>query len=200
MNRRIMTRVIVATIIAVIALGAVVALAQDKTAAPAEVKEPTYVGSKTCKMCHTGEAKGRMWEIWSDSKHSKSFAALDSAKGDTKNPKCLKCHTTGYEAGGYGAAGMETKDLGSVGCEVCHGPGSDYKAISVMKDKKAAIAAGLIIPDETLCVKCHNADSPNFDKTKPFNFDDMKAKIAHKRPVPKADSSATAPIPPPAGK
>jgi len=71
------------------------------------------------------------------------------------------------------------KELG-VQCEACHGPGSDYKAISVMKDKAAAVAAGLIIPDEAMCKKCHNAESPTFTA---FDYKTMYAKIAHPRPA-----------------
>jgi hypothetical protein len=49
-----------------------------------------------------------------------------------------------------------------------------------MKDKKQAAAAGLVMPDEKTCAKCHNAESPNY---KPFDFKVMAAKIAH--PIPK---------------
>ena len=147
---------------------------------PAEAKKPTYVGSKACKVCHMGEKKGRMWEIWQESKHAKSLAALDSAKGENKDPKCLKCHTTGN-----GAAGMEAlasaEGLGAVGCEACHGPGSAYKSLAVMKDRPAAVAAGLVIPKEVTCTGCHNAESPTF---KGFKFDEYCARIAHH--IPKA--------------
>jgi hypothetical protein len=43
-----------------------------------------------------------------------------------------------------------------VQCEVCHGPGSDYKALSVMKDVEKAKAAGLIIPTQDACNTCHD--------------------------------------------
>ncbi len=50
-----------------------------------------------------------------------------------------------------------------------------------MKNKEKAIAKGLIIPDEKVCRKCHNKESPNF---KGFDFKTYAAKIAH--PIPKA--------------
>jgi hypothetical protein len=50
--------------------------------------------------------------------------------------------------------------------------------LSVMKDKAKAIAAGLVIPTKELCVKCHNAESPNF---KGFDFEEYYAKITHPR-------------------
>jgi len=166
-------------------IGAALAMAADQAADTAKKATPTYVGSKACKVCHMGEKKGKMWEIWSASKHASSLAALDSAKGERSDPKCLKCHTTGYGVGGYGAEGkaeMTAPDvLGSVGCEDCHGPGSEYKNMKVMKDRQASIEAGLIIPDENTCKKCHNEESPTF---KGFKFDEYWAKIAHKLPPP----------------
>lgn len=175
----------IAAIAAAFILLTALAFAEDQPAKPAEAKKPAYVGSKACKACHMGEKKGKMWEIWMESKHAHSMASLDSTKGETTNPKCLKCHTTGYEEGGYGAAGMEAfaiaEGLGSVGCESCHGPGSEYKPNAIMKDRAASIAAGLWIPDEKTCTKCHNAESPTF---KGFNYAEYVAKIAH--PLPKA--------------
>jgi hypothetical protein len=184
-----LTLVIVAL---VLVLGATMAFAQEKPAAAAEAKKPAYVGSKACKMCHMGEKKGKMWEIWSDSKHSKALSVLDSTQ--VKDPKCLKCHTTGYGMGGYDAmTAMTAPDaLGAVGCEACHGPGSEYKSMSIMKDKTKAIAAGLVVPDEKVCVKCHNEESPTFKKDKPFKFDEMWKLIAHKVPV-VADTTKPAP-------
>ena len=67
-------------------------------------------------------------------------------------------------------------------CEACHGPGGDYKAMNVMKDKALAVAAGMIVPDEKTCLKCHNAESPTF---KSFDFKTAYAKIAHPRPAAK---------------
>jgi hypothetical protein len=192
MNSKFLRLLLTVMVAMVLILGASLAMAQDKAAAPAEAKKASYVGSKACKMCHQGEKKGKQWEIWMESKHSKSMAALDSSKGETTNAKCLKCHTTGYTAGGYGEKGMEammgTDGLGAVGCEACHGPGSAYKSMTVMKDKAAAVAAGLVIPDEKVCVKCHNEESPTFKKDHPFVFADMVKLISHK--IPPAEAPA----------
>ena len=180
MNNKAMRILLTVVLAGVVVLATALALAQDQVVKPAEAKKPTYVGSKACKVCHMGEKKGRMWEIWQESKHAKSLAALDSAKGENKDPKCLKCHTTGN-----GAAGMEAlasaEGLGAVGCEACHGPGSAYKSLAVMKDRPAAVAAGLVIPKEATCTGCHNAESPTF---KGFKFDEYCARIAHH--IPKA--------------
>ena len=175
------------TVMALAILGffAALAFAEEPAAAEPAAKAPTYVGSKACKTCHMGDKKGRMWEIWLESAHSKSMAVLNAEKGEDKDPKCLKCHTTGYAAGGYGTEGLDAtlatpEGLGAVGCESCHGPGSEYKAMKVMKDRTAAVAAGMLIPNEATCTKCHNEESPTF---KGFNFEEMVAKIAHKIPA-----------------
>ncbi len=165
-----------------------VAAAEDAAPATGEAKTPAYVGSKACKTCHQGEKNGKVFETWMNSKHASALARLDSAKGETKDPKCLKCHTTGYGVGGFGAEGMEALDLAGVGCESCHGPGSEYKSMKVMKDHDASVKAGLWTPDEKTCVTCHNAESPTF---KGFDFKEAYAKIAHKIP-PKGEEAAPA--------
>ena len=126
-----------------------------------------FVGTSKCKMCHKGEKKGEVFEKWEKGPHAKAFESL-KAKGEEKNPKCLECHTTGFDGSAYKEE--------AVGCEACHGAGSDYKSMSVMKDKAAAMAKGLIEPDEALCKKCHNEKSPTF---KGFNFAEYSKKIDH---------------------
>jgi mono/diheme cytochrome c family protein len=171
-----------AVVAAVLVLGAALAMAEDQPAKPAEKKEYAYVGTKTCKMCHNTESQGKIYDKWMSTAHAKSMSVLDSAKGETKDPKCLKCHTTGYgTATGYDkVANKQTPDeLGAVGCEACHGPGADYKAMSVMKDKAAAIAAGLVMPTEETCKTCHNPESPTF---KSFDFAKMLPMIEHHIP------------------
>lgn len=155
------------------------ALAQD---AP---KTPTYIGASKCKMCHKGEKNGAIYEKWEGSKHAKSLQTLID-KGEQNNAECLACHTTGHGvAGGYGTAGMEAPDaLGAVSCEACHGAGSEYKSKKVMEDHAASVAAGLLIPDENTCKKCHNEKSPTF---KGFNFKEAWEMIKHEVP---ADSAA----------
>ncbi|MEJ2104608.1 MAG: cytochrome C554, partial [Ignavibacteriaceae bacterium] len=68
-----------------------------------------------------------------------------------------------------------------VQCETCHGPGSDYKSMKVMKDKQEAIKNGLKIYDniEEFCITCHNAESPTYVE---FNFEESWAKIKHNVP------------------
>ncbi|MDZ7264716.1 MAG: cytochrome c family protein [candidate division KSB1 bacterium] len=154
-----------------------------------------YVGAAKCKMCHKGEKNGNIFEIWEKSTHAKAFETLasDHAKevakkagvtGDPQQAKeCLSCHVTGYNA----AAALKEASLTNaegVSCEACHGPGSEYKSMKVMKDLTAGTVkpadVGLIKPNAALCVKCHNTKSPTY---KEFKFEEAVKAIAH--PLPK---------------
>ncbi len=145
-----------------------------------------YVGASKCKMCHM--AKGKQYPNWSESKHAKAFETLKSEaaikigkeKGiadPSSDAKCLKCHSTAATIDASLNGGI-TKEEG-VSCETCHGPGSNYKAPAVMRSRDESMKNGLIIPDEKLCVKCHNSESPTF---KSFDYTTYHAKISHKNP------------------
>jgi len=56
-----------------------------------------------------------------------------------------------------------------VQCEACHGAGSDYKKMSIMKDREKAVANGLEIPSQATCNGCHTGD----DHSKSVNYDEM---------------------------
>lgn len=116
----------------------------------------TFIGADKCKLCHKIQ-----YASWLKTKHATALASLTPA--DQAKPECVQCHITGA-----------SKDLPGVQCEGCHGPGSDYKTLSIMKNKPKAIAAGLIMPDEALCKKCHNSKSPHF---KGFNFAESSKKV-----------------------
>ena len=66
----------------------------------------------------------------------------DGVGGDPQqSPACLRCHTTGH---GAGRAFRDTFAVDEgVGCEACHGAGSEYLAEAIMRDGRAALAAGL---------------------------------------------------------
>ena len=163
---------------------ATLALAEDAPAAAAPAGH-AYVGAKACKTCHMGEKNGKIWETWLASKHANAIMSLDSAKGERANFKCLKCHTTGFGAEtGYKVGDMVAEGVASVGCEACHGAGADYKSMKVMKDKAAAMAAGLVMPNEQTCRTCHNPESPTF---KEFDYKAAYAKIEHH--IPKATTA-----------
>src|SRR4030095_1090770 len=152
-----------------------------------------YVGIKTCAAtCHKDDTKGSQLEIWQDSKHSKAFLTLQTPEADkiakdkgfttpaAETPLCIKCHVLGKDIDPEELDETFDKTQG-VQCETCHGPGSEYKKLTIMKDKQQAIANGLVIHDNgaEFCKTCHNSDSPSF---KTFNYDEYWAKIKHTNP------------------
>lgn len=148
-----------------------------------------YIGSAKCKTCHMTPKSGEAYPIWQKSKHAKAYETLATEQAKKiasgmgindpqKSDKCLSCHVTGFGVPDSLKEATLTLAEG-VGCEACHGPGSEYKAMAIMKDRKKAIASGLLIPDEKTCLACHNEKSPTY---KPFKFQEMLQKIAHPTP------------------
>ena len=135
----------------------------------------SFVGVKDCGMCHKTEKQGQQLSIWESSKHAKAYETLKCEKSDqiakekgfstpaVETPECLKCHASGYDVD-KSLLGAKFKVDDGVQCETCHGPGADYKAMSVMKDQKKSIENGLIVHEnlDDFCVGCHNEESPTF--------------------------------------
>jgi nitrate/TMAO reductase-like tetraheme cytochrome c subunit len=116
------------------------------------------ISAAKCKMCHKVE-----YTSWEASAHAKAFELLPAE--EQGNAECLGCHALAGDA-----------SMPGVQCEACHGPGSEYKSMKVMKDHEASLAAGLIVPDEATCKSCHEG-APHDQK--PFDFTSMKEKGAH---------------------
>lgn len=162
----------------------------------AQAEKAQYIGSKKCKMCHMSKKKGEIFGIWQSSPHAKAYATLATAeskevtkkagiKGDPQQAaECLKCHITGYGASAEAKAASFKINEG-VGCEACHGPGSLYKSIKVMRalraDTQDAQAVAFVKGDKETCLTCHNEESPTY---RLFKFEEKWPEIAH--PVPKA--------------
>lgn len=179
-------------------------LAQEAAKAPAAKDAAasfTYIGSAKCKMCHMTAKSGAQFKIWQESAHSKAFETLKTPKADeiakakgltvpaAQAPECVACHVTAH--GKAAAVRGGVTDAEGVGCEACHGPGSEYQKMTVMKQLAAgeveAAKVGLVVPTEALCKTCHNEKSPTY---KAFDFKTFSAKIAH--PVPKAEATPAA--------
>lgn len=157
-------------------------------------KAPEYVGVEGCN-CHKTE-----YEEWSKSSHANAFnillaagrsrgdnkamkdAGLDYKKDYDKDPKCLPCHTIGYgKPGGYKDE-KSPEHLRGVGCEMCHGAGSEYRVLHKEKDetftKAEAAAMGEVYPPtKEMCLECHDhPDSPfnsKVDEKYKFDFEEM---------------------------
>jgi len=150
-----------------------------------------FEGVSVCTMCHKSEKQGQQLKIWQDSKHSKAYEALKTPKADeiakaktgkkaVESPECLKCHASGVDVD-KALVGAKFKVEDGVQCETCHGAGSLYKAMPVMKNKQDAIAKGLTNHKDiaAFCKTCHNSSSPTY---KDFKFDEAWAKIKHSIP------------------
>ena len=161
------------------------------------IAQNKYVGVKMCSMCHKTEKQGKQFDIWQKSKHAEAYKVLTTAKANevakakglakpaAESPECLECHVS--------AANMDAKLVEKafdfkegVQCETCHGAGSKYKDLTIMKSKEKSVAAGMRefkdnAAIEAYCKTCHNEKSPSY---KEFKFEEMWEKIKH--PVPKA--------------
>jgi hypothetical protein len=102
-----------------------------------------YTGSKSCNSCHEYE-----YAAWSSKAHAKAFSTLEKV-GSEYDPECVVCHVIGmdYESGFISQ--QETGHLINVGCENCHGPGSEH--ILSAGEKK------LTEPKST-CIDCHTPE------------------------------------------
>lgn len=165
----------------------------------------TYVGSTACKKCHLKEHKS-----WAETKMGKAFETLkpgqaketkekfklDVNKNYSQDPTCIKCHTTGHgKPGGYAIpkaddakAVKEAAKLEGVGCESCHGPGSEYVRVfeEITKSNRKykveeLYKVGLTKIEESTCTACHNPEGPTVDLNKPFDFAKMKEEDRHER-------------------
>ncbi len=154
-----------------------------------EAPEHGYVGVDACGRCHRMDRTGNQLGAWQGGPHAGAYDTLAtpeaSAAGEAAGianpqeaPECLRCHTT--------AQGVAAEHLGDgfditkgVQCESCHGPGADYSPAGVMRDPEASLAAGMVVPNEAVCLTCHNSESPTFES---FDFAERSAQIAHPNP------------------
>ncbi|MCC6866185.1 MAG: hypothetical protein IT280_08505 [Ignavibacteria bacterium] len=167
------------------------ALEPDKSAS-------IITGSEKCGECHGLKNIGNQSGIWKNSKHANAYTSLLSIKAKEfnlknglllpeKEEKCLKCHTTEYFLKGTDKAKDYNINEG-VGCESCHGAGSNYSPAKIMKDKGAFEREGGIRGGEQVCLKCHSSignkegilkdDACPFDEND-FDFKNAIEKIKH---------------------
>ena len=196
------------TILGAAVLGAVLAAAWIPRPRCTAEDGPAYLGTSACKKCHIKQAaswaKTRMASSFDalkpcdlktyEGKHlaeRRRNAGLDPEKDYRSDAKCLKCHTTGYgRPGGYPVTvTKENADraarLQNVQCESCHGPGSRYVPFFEKLEPRTGkyrraevLALGLVIPERTVCLGCHNSESPFVPKEE-FDFEKMKEKGTH---------------------
>jgi len=159
-------------------------------------RHPVYVGVSVCTKCHRGPQAGHTFSKWRNSAHAVAYVVLwnEESKeiarlsGITEEPQeaatCLGCHATASDAEAW-----EKEDTfdpaDGVQCEKCHGPGSEYLALEVMKNPAHARANGLIMPKDRACRMCHNAKGSHTAvlESRPFDLAKAKEQIAHRKPT-----------------
>ena len=131
----------------------------------------TYAGSASCAACHaSANAK------WHDSAHAHAWESLLALKADA-DPNCIGCHSVGFGTpGGYQRAFSGTK-FTDVGCESCHGPGSQHIA---QRQAGGEVTAHFRPLGEGDCVKCHHGEF-----SRPFDYAQFWPGIRHGKEPPK---------------
>jgi hypothetical protein len=142
----------------------------------------SYVGSSACARCHAA-----IYKDWKTTPHAVALQTLAHVDYDW-DPECVRCHVVGWErnpsqpwAWTLHDSGFRTPDktpfLGGVGCENCHGPGSEHVAHpwdkSLFADEKAgedeagnggakpgvAPPPNRARPAKRTCVRCHDPEN-----------------------------------------
>lgn len=140
-----------------------------------------HVGAARCKMCHNKADSGKFFDDWEKGPHAKAFDLLKPE--EQKDPKCQKCHTTGFEKPGGFASLEKTPKMVGVQCESCHGPGQLH-----MKSKAGNVIPHAWEPEEETCKKCHNPESPTWKEDRyvdeqgnksGFNYNMAVKKVGH---------------------
>jgi len=102
-----------------------------------------YAGSASCGVCHEYEY-GR----WSQNAHAHAYATLEGV-GSHLDPECVVCHVVGMEYEKGFISEQKTSHLKNVGCENCHGPGSEH----IMTAGKAKLTE-----PKSACIDCHTPE------------------------------------------
>ena len=153
--------------------------------------EARYVGVDVCGSCHATTSSRLVYQDWKDGPHERAYASLESEQSqrylqekELTVTSCLTCHTT---LGREGASDFERSlNASGVGCERCHGPGSEYVQTAVMTNPARMIEAGGSPGDLKDCYGCH-ADNPSAREWAcpfqeyPFEAEAAWAEIGHNR-------------------
>jgi len=137
----------------------------DPNAIPGVAPTATYVGSASCKTCHTEAHK-----IWENSAHARAFETLVKKDADA-DPHCIQCHTVGFgRPTGYRRP-LGGESLTDVGCESCHGPGSEHVA-HYLHGKQTSFKFRPLGPGD--CKSCHYGEF-----SRPFDWEEFWPSIRH---------------------
>ena len=125
----------------------------------------SYAGSQACAGCHPSATKA-----WTESGHARAFSTLLQLGADA-DPNCLACHTVGFGTpSGYRREFRGAK-LVDVGCESCHGPGSQHLAERASGTEPAFHFRPIGSGD---CQRCHHGEF-----SRPFDYEKFWPLVQH---------------------
>ena len=102
-----------------------------------------YIGSESCKVCHEYE-----YEKWSSNIHAHAYATLERV-GSQFDPECVICHVVGMDYESGFVSEQKTGHLKNVGCENCHGPGSEHIMTAGQTE---------LTEPKSACIDCHTPE------------------------------------------
>lgn len=122
-----------------------------------------HVGSDMCRNCHESQAAGSVFRKWENGPHAQAYASLESPRSTTYLEhsgtvvaSCLPCHSTlGHRQDQPVEQALLTE---GVGCERCHGPGSEYSQSIVMRSPGALMRYGGSSGSLNDCGSCHRLE------------------------------------------
>jgi len=126
---------------------------------------PQYVGTETCLGCHQDDHSK-----WAATGHAHAWDALKRRDSES-DPNCIACHSVGFGTpSGYQRA-MNGERLVNVGCESCHGPGSQHVTQRASGQDITFFFRPLGPAD---CTTCHHGEF-----SRPFDYPDFWPAIQH---------------------
>ena len=121
----------------------------------------TFIASDDCAVCHN-----KIFKHWEGTGHASAYETLVKAEHEY-DPECVECHVIGLNYFTGFETIESTPELKGVGCESCHGAGSNHKETQSKGYGRVSVEN---------CEICHNDEhSPNFE------FNDYWQKIKHPR-------------------
>jgi cytochrome c553 len=168
-----------------------------------EEKQPVYVGVRVCATCHDGPEMGHQFSLWMLSKHSQAYAALATPEAremailsgipgePLETMACLGCHATAADSEEWERDPTFRIEDG-VQCERCHGPGSEYMDEEVMRDRAAAVRAGLKFLSVRECELCHEVKGSHVAVHKLPRLDMERARETIAHPTPESPKPGSA--------
>ena len=141
---------------------------QEQNRIPGVEQVAKFVGSSNCASCHP-----KAFDVWSKSGHAHAFDSLVRKNSDA-DPSCISCHVVGFrEPGGYMRT-TRAEHLRGVGCESCHGPGSEHVRLRLAAKPGEEILMKMRPVGQGQCIQCHYGEF-----SRPFDFETFWPDIDH---------------------